>query len=107
MKDYDFELNELFEKSVGNLLKNEVYDSAAFEIYKRKLENIINESVDEPMVSRQIIRCIQLTKGAVENKIGFVNGATEEVVRQYDQLICALAMNERMTDRKPGKPRLI
>ncbi len=107
MKEFDFELNELFEMAVGKLTNIEVYDSVAFDALLRKLSTMIDECKDEAMISRQILKCIQLAKSAVGNRVGYVEGINIKLVTQYEEMMTALTMNERIMDRTPGKPRVV
>lgn len=107
--DFDMELQELQERSVGRLLMADVFDKPAFDALLnclcRKAEIIKMEHV----VSKQVLSCLLSASGAIESRAEY----DEEVRRhaplanEFSTLLELIALGEDCSDRNRGVPRVL
>lgn len=107
--DYDLELEELHNRSVGRLLASETFDAAAFSQLYDYLCAKAERIKDEHVVSKQLISVVFSTQRSIENAAPYNAQAKEalSLANKFSLLLELVAIGEAPTDRKPGVPRVV
>ena len=107
--DYDLELEQLFEDSIGRLLQVEVFDESAFQAFQAHLCARLEELRSTHVVSKQLLSRVLKTV-QVLRELG-AQVTDEELAskweRSFDLMLYAMAHGEGCDDRVPGTPRMI
>jgi hypothetical protein len=107
--DYDTELDELANRSVGRLLCAEVFDESAFsrlhEYIRSKSEDVRSEHV----ISKQLVACLLNAAASIENSATHVPTAKANLslAAEFRRVLHVLAIGEAVDDRLPGVPRVL
>ena len=107
--DYDLTLEELSEASVGRLLVTQVFDLGAFRKLKDYLSAKSERIKSEHVVSKQVVNALLSAARAIENSAGHNSGARENLAlaREFQLMLGLIAIGEAISDRQPGKPRIL
>lgn len=106
--DFDIELKDLYEKSVGQLM-TDYFDSSAFEafyIYLRQKAELIKP---EHVVSKQVLHYLLSAQQAIESRAEYLPAVKVNVhlAKDFATLLGLIAIGEGSNDRKSGVPRII
>jgi hypothetical protein len=106
--DFDLQLEELNQQSVGRLMTAEEFDLSAFRaLYAYLCEKATNIK-SEHVVSKQVLRVMLWAPKAMEGRAKYdpVVRQNMELVRDFARLLDLIAIGEDCNDRKPGVPRV-
>ncbi len=107
--DHDIELEELQRRATGRLLSSESFDPTAFQALREHICRKAEDLRSEYVISKQVLKCLHETSGAIRNQAAHVLSAREHlsVADDFEMLLDLIILGEGCDDRKPGVPRII
>ncbi|MDP2226059.1 MAG: hypothetical protein Q8J78_01080 [Moraxellaceae bacterium] len=106
--DFDIELKDLYEKSVGQLM-TDYFDAAAFEALYHHLCSKSELIKAEHVISKQVLHSLLSAQQTIEGRASYMPAARQhlEMARKFASLLGLIAIGEDCNDRVPGVPRII
>ncbi|MCD5360079.1 hypothetical protein [Chromobacterium aquaticum] len=107
--DFDPDLEDLHNKSVGRLIPSEGFDTAAFARLYDYLCNKAELIKSEHVVSKQVMIVLLSAQSSIENAAQYNPQAKENLslASKFSLLLGLIAIGESPRDRQPGVPRLV
>jgi hypothetical protein len=106
--DFDLQLEQLYEDSVGRLL-NDHFDASKFEAFRQYLCQKAELIKAEHVVSKQVIHYLLSAQGAIESRAEYLPVVRNNIqlAHTFAYLLNLIAIGEGCNDRKAGVPRII
>ncbi|MCP1374178.1 hypothetical protein [Dyella lutea] len=106
--DFDLELEEIYNRSVGQLLTDH-FDAAAFDALYLRLCEKAELIKAEHVVSKQVLHYLLSAQQAVQSRAPYVHAAQQHIslVSKFAMLLGLIAIGEAPSDRLPGVPRIV
>ncbi|OOG38174.1 hypothetical protein [Rhodanobacter sp. C05] len=106
--DFDVELEDLYNKSVGQLL-TDYFDAAAFDAFYMRLIEKSELIKSEHVVSKQVLHYLLSAQQAIESRVPHVPAAQQHIslVGKFAMLLGLIAIGEAPSDRASGVPRIV
>ena len=106
---FDLALEELTDRSVGKLLKTDVFDESAFDALREHIWRKSEGLKQETCISKQILSSLRSASNAINGRADHlpVTGNPVRWARDFEEMLDRLIAGEVRSDRKPGIPRLI
>jgi len=106
--DFDLELKDLYERSVGQLM-TDYFDASAFEVLYERLCHKAELIKSEHVVSKQVLHYLLSAQQVIANRAGYLPAAKQNIqlAQKFSLLLGLIAIGESPSDRKPGVPRII
>ena len=104
--DYDVQLEELYERSVGRLLCADVFDRAAFDTFIAYLTEKAEQIADEHVVSKQVLMYL-LSAHSLYNCAEHNAEVDRSLADEMLRLLGIIASGVKPSERIPGVPRII
>lgn len=108
--NYDNQLAELYEASIGRLRKVEIFDAPAFQALYDYLAVKAEWIQKEHVISKQVVCCLlDARKAVLENSehVLVVGERSTAMAERFLVLLNVIAFGETPRDRRPGVPRII
>ena len=107
--DFDLELADIHQRSVGRLLSAELFDEAAFTRLYDHLALKAEQIKAEHVVSKQVLSCLLSVEDAIRSRAEYVPAAREGIpmIAKFTMLLGLIAIGESPADRIPGQPRIV
>ncbi len=104
---FDALLDELTDRSVGRLLKADVFDGPAFETLEDYLWQKADGLRSEATISKQVLISLRSAVAAIRSRAEYLPAVREQLHRAdtFDMMLDLLIAGETRPDRRPGVPR--
>lgn len=106
--DFDIELKDLYERSVGQRM-TDYFDYSAFEALYEHLSQKAELIKSEHVVSKQVLHYLLSAQQVIESRAEYLPAAKQNIqlAKKFAMLLGLIAIGEGSNDRKPGVPRVI
>ncbi|MBB1519896.1 hypothetical protein [Aquipseudomonas guryensis] len=106
--DFDVELKDLYERSVGQLM-TDYFDASAFDAFHEYLCQKADLIKSEHVVSKQVLHYLLSAQQVIESRAEYLPAAKQNIqlAEEFAMLLGLIAIGEGRNDRAPGVPRAI
>lgn len=106
--DFDLELKDLYERSVGQLM-TDYFDASAFEALYERLSQKAELIKLEHVVSKQVLHYLLSAQQVIESRAEYIPAVKQNIylVQKLSTLLGLIAIGDSPNARNPGVPRII
>jgi len=106
--NFDLDLENLYEKSVGQLLTDH-FDLSAFDAFYARLCEKSELIKSEHVVSKQVLHYLLSAQQAVESRAAYLPAVRQHIslAGKFAGLLGLISIGEAHSDRIPGVPRSV
>jgi hypothetical protein len=105
--EFDLQLQDLYERSVGRLACADVFDRAAFDAFIAYLTEKAEQIADEHVVSKQVLNYLFSAHSAIDNCSAHNAEVDRNLADEMLRLLEMIASGSKPSERIPGVPRII
>ncbi len=105
--DFDVELKDLYERSVGQLM-TDYFDASAFASFHEYLCQKAEFIKPEHVVSKQVLHYLLSAQQVIESRAEYLPAAKQNIqfAKEFAMLLGLIAIGEVRNDRVPGVLRV-
>ncbi|MBD9416737.1 hypothetical protein IB234_19410 [Pseudomonas sp. PDM16] len=106
--DFDVELKDLYERSVGQLM-TDYFDASAFDAFHEYLCEKAELIKSEHVVSKQLLHYLLSAQQVIESRAEYLPAVKQNIhlAIEFAMLLGLIAISEGRNDRAPSVPRVI